>query len=288
MRMYVFLSLAMLSVSVHSQELDKQYPEDRVYTNADRGMGKYQARSLRDTGKFSLTFDDGPHAVNTPRLLDVLKAGNVHATFFVLTDKINDSMLPLLKRVLDEGHILASHSKTHDHSNGLSLATFKANLKESLLALKRVYEYAGHPFHNIYFRFPYGEYGGNAQYHHMNAMQEVSQELFGDNCIQFVFWDVDTADWVQAMTSQDIFTTMKANQIGGRYYDFQLQNGTYNRVARTMNNPLKGGVILQHDVHEKNIEATRLYIDWAKNNGVDLVTLPEIEEFQVLRECRFL
>lgn len=276
------------SCTVFSQDLDKQYPEDRSYTSADRGMGKYAAKSLYQSGKFALTFDDGPHSEYTPRLLDVLKEENVQATFFVLTNRINDAMLPLLKRILDEGHILASHSKSHDHSNQLSLETYTRNLKDSLLTLKAVYEYAGHPWTAIYYRYPYGEYGGAASYHHMNVMQQVSQELFGDNCIQFVFWDVDTADWVPTMTSDDVLTNLKAHFLGGRYYDFKLVNGKYEKVPLTMKTPPKGGVILQHDIHEKNIEATRHYIRWARTAGVELVTLPEVEEFKVLRECRFL
>jgi len=288
MQNLAFVFLFTLTLNVFAQEELKQYPEQRNYTNTDRGMAKYLAKSLYGTGKFVLTFDDGPSAANTPRLLDILQAHGVHATFFVLTDSINDSMLPLLKRVLDEGHIIASHGRTHDHSNGLTLAAFQNNVRQSLLTLKRVYEYAGHPFHSIYFRYPYGEYGGNASYHHMNALRELSRELFGDNCIQFVFWDVDTADWVPTMTSEDIFTNMKAHYTGGRYYDFKLVNGKYVKVPLTMTNPPKGGVILQHDIHEKNLAAVEMYLNWIKTEAVQVVTLPEVDEFVIERECRFL
>lgn len=273
---------------VFAQGKDKQYPEDRVYTSTDRGMGKYAARSIYQTGKFVLTFDDGPSVKNTPQMLDILKKHGVHATFFVLTGDINDSMLPLLKRVLDEGHILASHGREHLHSNGLPAEAFKKNLQDSIETLKKVYEYAGHPWTNIYFRYPYGEYGGNSSYHQMNVMQELSQELFGDNCVQFVFWDVDTADWVPSMTSEDVFTNMKAHMLGGRYYDFKLVHGKYVKVPLNMKSPPGGGVILQHDIHEKNLQAVDMFLNWAKSNNVEIVTLPEVQEFAVLRECRFV
>lgn len=273
---------------VLAQINEKQYPEDRIYTSADRGMGKYASRSIYQTGKFVLTFDDGPSVQNTPRMLDILKKHGAHATFFVLTGVISDSMLPLLKRVLDEGHILASHGREHLRSNDLPLEVFKKNLSDSFLTLKRVYEYAGHSLSNIYFRYPYGQYGGALDYHHMNALKEVSRELFGDNCIQFVFWDVDTADWVPSMTAKDVFTNMKAHMLGGRYYGFKLVNGKYVKVPRNMKNPPGGGVILQHDVHEKNLEAVDQFLTWAKENSVQVVTLPEVQEFSVLRECRFL
>ena len=35
-----------------------------------------------------LTFDDGPDVTNTPRVLDVLQAKNVKATFFINTDNL--------------------------------------------------------------------------------------------------------------------------------------------------------------------------------------------------------
>lgn len=278
----------LLLLSLNALAQLKQYPEERTYTAQDRGMAPYLSRSLYGTGKFALTFDDGPHAQNTPRLLDLLKQHEVKVTFFVITELITDAMLPLLKRMLDEGHILASHNLIHAHSNELDEATFKSYLRRSILTLKRVYEYAGHPWTSIYFRYPYGQYGGATGYHHMNALREVSRELFRDNCIQFVFWDVDTADWVKSMTAEDVFANIKAHHQGGRYYDFKLQDGQYVKVPKTMTTPPRGGVVLQHDVHEKNIEATGLFIEWAKQNGVELVTLPEVDEFAVQRECRFI
>lgn len=283
---------ALFSFSVFAQSdleslLDKQYPEDRVYAPTEHGMGKYAAKSLYQTGKFVMTFDDGPHPQFTAKILDILKEYGVHATFFQLGEKIDDSMLPLLKRILDEGHIIGSHGWSHLHSNQLDAAGFKANLKKSLLRLKQVYEYAGVPWTQIYFRYPYGEYGGRPDYNQMNVMQEVSKELFGENCVQFVFWDVDSADWVPSMTSEDVFTNLKAHFTGGRYYDFKLQNGQYVKVPLNMTTPPKGGVILDHDIQERTQGAIRLYLDWVKTAGVEIVTLPEVDEFRVQRECHF-
>jgi peptidoglycan/xylan/chitin deacetylase (PgdA/CDA1 family) len=139
-----------LFCSLSFTDVDKQYPEDRDYGAEDRGMGRYAAKSLYQTGKFALTFDDGPSPVNTPKLLDILKEGNVHATFFVMTEHMTEANLPLLKRVLDEGHILASHGLGHIHSNQLDAAAFKKNLKDSFLRLKQVYAYSGHNMDSIY------------------------------------------------------------------------------------------------------------------------------------------
>lgn len=272
---------------------DKQYPEERRYTSSDRGFRQYGAPSTHGTGRFALTFDDGPHETYTPQILDVLKAYDVKATFFVVTDRINARTMPILVRALNEGHIIASHSTDHANSNDITEAAFKASLKNSLLKVKSVYDAAGMEWDSIYFRYPYAAYGTRSDYHQMNVLQQVSQELFGDNCVQFAFWDVDTADWVADMTSADVAQNLKANFEGGRAYDFEsYRDGRgrllYRKVPFTISSPLKGGVVLQHDIHQKNIEGTRLFLEYAKNKGIEMTTLPEIEEFSVLRNCRAL
>ena len=50
-----------------------------------------------------LTFDDGPHPVQTPRILDALRAADVLATFFVVGSAAREHP-ELVRRVADEGH----------------------------------------------------------------------------------------------------------------------------------------------------------------------------------------
>ena len=58
-----------------------------------------------------LTIDDGPSRNITPEMLDILKANNAKATFFVLP---HANMDDVYKRIIDEGHELANHSFSHD------------------------------------------------------------------------------------------------------------------------------------------------------------------------------
>lgn len=60
----------------------------------------------------SITFDDGPNPVATPRILDALKANGVLATFFVL-GRHADRWPELVKRMADEGHQLGNHGYQH-------------------------------------------------------------------------------------------------------------------------------------------------------------------------------
>jgi peptidoglycan/xylan/chitin deacetylase (PgdA/CDA1 family) len=62
----------------------------------------------------ALTFDDGPHPEFTPRILDILKEKNVTATFFVI-GKNAEKYPDLLRRIDEEGHIIANHSFSHHY-----------------------------------------------------------------------------------------------------------------------------------------------------------------------------
>lgn len=61
-----------------------------------------------------LTFDDGPSANVTPKILDVLKKYRVKATFFVLGHLV-DKNPEIIERMAKEGHAIANHTYTHDY-----------------------------------------------------------------------------------------------------------------------------------------------------------------------------
>ena len=60
----------------------------------------------------ALTFDDGPNEPWTGRLLDVLAAKRVHATFFQV-GRCAERFPSTTRRVVDEGHVLGNHSLNH-------------------------------------------------------------------------------------------------------------------------------------------------------------------------------
>lgn len=73
--------------------------------------------------KIALTFDDGPHAVYTERLLDGLKERGVKATFFVIGKNVEGNE-ELILRMDEEGHLIGNH--TYDHVRITDLSTEKA------------------------------------------------------------------------------------------------------------------------------------------------------------------
>lgn len=60
----------------------------------------------------ALTFDDGPDAVQTPRVLDILKEYDAPATFFCIGSKVEGNE-DIIRRIIAEGHRIGNHSYTH-------------------------------------------------------------------------------------------------------------------------------------------------------------------------------
>ena len=67
----------------------------------------------------AITFDDGPHPVFTPQILDILAKHNAKATFFVAGNKV-ERFPEVLKRTAKEGHEIANHTYSHIYSGKIS------------------------------------------------------------------------------------------------------------------------------------------------------------------------
>ena len=68
--------------------------------------------SRRQDNMRYLTFDDGPDPQHTPRLLDLLGKHGIHASFFLVGQKVEQHPL-LVERIVAEGHMLGNHSYSH-------------------------------------------------------------------------------------------------------------------------------------------------------------------------------
>jgi peptidoglycan-N-acetylglucosamine deacetylase len=78
----------------------------------------------------ALTFDDGPIAKNTERILDILQRYNVPATFFCIGNRV-EARPEIVKRIDAEGHLIGNHTYWHG-------SLF--DLKSSPMVLKELYD----------------------------------------------------------------------------------------------------------------------------------------------------
>ncbi len=85
-----------------------------------------------------LTFDDGPSTVVTGRILDTLQKEHVHATFFIVGERISGRETTL-RRIAEEGHVLGVHSMTHRYEEiYASDAAFRKDVESCAAAIRKV------------------------------------------------------------------------------------------------------------------------------------------------------
>lgn len=124
--------------------------------------------------KIALTFDDGPHPVYTPQLLDGLKERDVKATFFVVGKNI-EGREEIIKRIAQEGHLIGNH--TYDHVKITDLSEAEA-CEQIVKTSDLVKEITGKETEFI--RPPFGEW---------NKDMECGIQMFP------VMWNIDPLDW---------------------------------------------------------------------------------------------
>lgn len=102
-----------------------------------------------------LTFDDGPSDSVTNPILDTLKAENVKATFFIVSDRAHGRE-GVLKRIANEGHTLGVHSATHKYNEIYAsdealindIDKCAAFIKKTTGVTAKVYRFPGGSFQN--------------------------------------------------------------------------------------------------------------------------------------------
>ena len=146
-------------------------------------------------GVIALTFDDGPFP-STSALLDVLRREGLRGTFFVVGENV-ERYPELARRILAEGHAIASHSHTHAD---LTKQTDIAITSELLRSRQAIRDVTGA---NVEFvRLPYGE-----------SNDEVSRSLSAVGLTEVV-WTVDSHDW-KGVNATDIVRAVRSTQSGG-------------------------------------------------------------------------
>ncbi len=130
-----------------------------------------------DKPMIALTFDDGPHYQQTPRLLEVLEKNDVKVTFFVLGDRshFSESNKKTVKMVAEAGHEIASHTYAHKDLKTLTPEELMEDLtkaRENLFALTGEYP--------TFVRPPYGSYNDDTKKYSYAPL---------------VAWNLDSGDW---------------------------------------------------------------------------------------------
>ena len=78
----------------------------------------------------AMTFDNGPHATNTAKLLDIVAKRHIKLTFFVLGQCVQENPA-VLQREVAEGHEIGNHSWSHPNLAKLSDEAVRSQLRRT-------------------------------------------------------------------------------------------------------------------------------------------------------------
>lgn len=159
---------------VSGETIDKETTEESVNMVVESVNLNPQDDS--GTKYMALTFDDGP-STYTPQILDVLASKGVKATFFNLGNSAS-TYPDYTKRVLSEGHELASHTMQHQNLPNLDRDALRNEITGAFDVLNSA---SGGTVQMM--RAPYG------------AFTDKEWARAGDLISCNVLWNIDTLDW---------------------------------------------------------------------------------------------
>ena len=172
----------------------------------------------------SLTFDDGPHPITTPHLLDVLSADRVPATFFV-TGSVAVQHPELIRRLAREGHAIGNHSLTHADLNDVGSFRSREELVQTDRILRALTSRA-----TTSFRLPYG--GTTSEEVSKNALGILRAQQLG---YRLSSYDFETLDWTYGSHSAKVDSAhIPLPKFDGRNITVLMHDGGADNRAATV------------------------------------------------------
>lgn len=201
-------------------------------------LDTYDAYYVGDTENkiIYLTFDEGYENGYTEQILDVLKEKNVKAIFFVTSHYITYSP-DTVKRMVDEGHIVANHTNHHYSMPSVTYSTDVFN-KELTDVEDKFKELTGKDMPK-FFRPPMGQYS------------EKSLAMTKDLGYKTVFWSFAYGD-----------------------YEPSNQPSPYEGKKNILDHLHDGSILLLHAISKTNADILGEVIDEARKSGYEFYLLP--------------
>jgi peptidoglycan-N-acetylglucosamine deacetylase len=188
-----------------------------------------------------LTYDDGPNPTATPAVLDLLRAEQVPATFFVIDRHLTPDTAPIVRRAFEEGHAVGLHSHTRR-----KMLMRSGDLARTLTAAAdRIEQLAGHRPCRAF-----RPHGGGRSSEMMAALERIDYQLVGWG---FMLWDFD-------------------------FFRRPVPARIARRIARHAS---PGDIVVVHDGHHENpradrrhtVETTRTLIRLLREQGFSFGTI---------------
>lgn len=171
----------------------------------------------------ALTFDDGPSTENTPKVLELLKKYNAHATFFVVGTRVSAGA-EVLKQEVAQGCEIGNHSWDHANLAAMSMKKVNKEYDKTANLVKRLVGYDV-----TLLRPPYGA---------------ISQKMRNQLKHPMVLWNVDTLDW-KSKNTKKIMKELKNHVKDG---DIILMHDIHPTTAEALNKVLPWLIKNDYDI----------------------------------------
>lgn len=175
-----------------------------------------------DKPMIALTFDDGP-SLHTPRLLNIFKKHGGKGTFFVVGNLLEENQITV-KRIVKEGHEIASHSWRHSDLSTLTLEQVKTDLARTH---QKIYDITGVQPKLV--RPPYGAYNDTVRYGAYTCNEAL------------ITWSVDTLDWKSKNAKAVYNAVMKSASDGAIILCHDLHETTVDAMEKAIPDLIEKG-----------------------------------------------
>jgi peptidoglycan/xylan/chitin deacetylase (PgdA/CDA1 family) len=177
-----------------------------------------------DGNRIALTFDDGPTPGVTELILDELKRRKLHATFFMIGQRIAAAP-DLARRVLAEGHEVGNHTFTHPKLTTLPDQQVDAEIQKTQDLMAEMLNH-----HAVWFRPPYG------------SLRQDQAGMLARRGLSIVFWSVDPEDWSQPGEAKIVGTVLAETKPGSIILCHDMHRQTANCAGQFLDGLLERGL----------------------------------------------
>jgi peptidoglycan/xylan/chitin deacetylase (PgdA/CDA1 family) len=220
---------------------------------SDCNSGAPQAAHLSsgcsDRQQVALTFDDGPNPPYTQQVLDILRAYDTKATFFV-EGEAAAAHPDLVRQESELGMAVGSHSYAHSEELVLEgLGDFEADLKRAEVVIEGIVRYRPRLY-----RAPYG-----------HTSEAMLRGLYRAGYVS-IGWDIDSEDWSDVPSDQIVENVLSEAHPGAivLLHDGGIGGGNPDRTA--------------------TVQALPRIIDGLRQSGYELVTVPDLTGIPVAQD----
>jgi len=199
-------------------------PDMKLSANFSPNAGVTFSRVSVNDKYVAMTYDDGPHPQNTPRLLDMLRARNIKATFYVIGRNV-DLYPAITRRIVAEGHEIGNHTYTHGNMTKMSDAKVRLELNKCRDSIAKA---TGVKPRTL--RPPYGA-----------LKQSQRSWIHSEYGYPTIMWAVDPRDWQRPGPSVVTSRILSGTTPGAIVLAHDLHAPTVTAMPATLDGLLKKG-----------------------------------------------